>query len=330
MSGEAESGRLAGKSVLITGGAGFIGSHLAERVAKEQPDRLVIVDSMYLGRESNLEPARRTFPHLKIYRQDASDYNAMSAIVASERSDVVYNLAVVPLPTSLVNPRWTVDMNIAITTVACELQRQGYFHTLVHFSSSEAYGSADYVPMDETHPGQPSTPYAASKLGSDLVVLAYRATYGIDATILRPFNNYGPRQNAGAYAGVIPIVVGRALRGEPIEIHGDGEQTRDFIFVTDTADAAVKIYEQPSSRGLVVNIGSGRELSINELVRLILEQLKVSVPVVHTDPRPGDVRRHLAATDRARSVLGFEALVPIAEGLAATLAWYRSEFGANT
>jgi len=330
VSGEAESGRLAGKSVLITGGAGFIGSHLAERVAKEQPDRLVIVDSMYLGREINLEPARRAFPHLKIYRQDASDYNAMSAIVASERSDVVYNLAVVPLPTSLVNPRWTVDMNIAITTVACELQRQGYFHTLVHFSSSEAYGSADYVPMDETHPGQPSTPYAASKLGSDLVVLAYRATYGIDATILRPFNNYGPRQNAGAYAGVIPIVVGRALRGEPIEIHGDGEQTRDFIFVTDTADAAVKIYEQPSTRGLVVNIGSGRELSINELVRLILEQLEVSVPVVHTDPRPGDVRRHLAATDRARSVLGFEALVPIAEGLAATLAWYRSEFGANT
>ena len=330
VSGGTAALRLAGKSILITGGAGFIGSHLAERVAVEQPDRIVVVDSMYLGREGNLEPARRAFPQLKLYRQDASDYNAMSAIVASERTNVVFNLAVVPLPTSLVNPRWTVDMNMAITTVACELQRQGYFQTLVQFSSSEAYGSADYVPMDERHPGQPSTPYAASKLGSDLVVLSYRATYGSDVAVLRPFNNYGPRQNAGAYAGVIPIVVGRAMRGEPIEIHGDGEQTRDFIYVSDTAEAAVRIYEEPGSRGMVVNIGSGHELSVNELVHMIVQELGVDVPIVHTDPRPGDVRRHVAATDRAQSVLGFEPKVAIREGLAKTLAWYRTELGPAT
>jgi UDP-glucose 4-epimerase len=253
----------------------------------------------------------------------------MSAIVASERIDVMFNLAVVPLPTSLVNPRWTVDVNLAITTVACELLRQGYYKTLIQFSSSEAYGSAAYIPMDESHPSQPSTPYAASKLGGDLIVLAYRETYGLDVAILRPFNNYGPRQNAGAYAGVIPIVVGRALRGEPIEIYGDGEQTRDFVFVRDTAEAAIRMYETPGSRGLVINLGSGREVSVNELVRLIQGGLGTDVPVAHAPARPGDVRRHLAATERARTVLGFEPATDIEAGLAETLAWYRTELSSS-
>jgi UDP-glucose 4-epimerase len=315
--------RLTGKNVLITGGAGFIGSHLAERIAVERPSRLVVVDSMYLGNEENLVEARARFPHLRIYRQDASDYNAMSAILSSERIDVAYNLAVVPLPTSLVNPRWTVDVNMAVTTVLCDLLRLGYYQTLIHFSSSEAYGSAAYVPMDERHPGQPSTPYAASKLGSDLVVLSYRETYGLDVSILRPFNNYGPRQNAGAYAGVIPIVAGRAMRGEPIEVYGDGEQTRDFIYVTDTADAAVRIYEAAGSRGLVINIGSGQETSINSLVELMLSELGTAVPIIHSEARPGDVRRHLASIERARDILGFEPRVSMRDGMASTIAWYR-------
>lgn len=329
MSVEPRRLRLEGKSVLITGGAGFIGSHLAERLALERPERIVVVDSMYLGRDSNLAPATSAFPELKVYREDASDFDAMEAILSAEATDVVYNLAVVPLPTSLVKPRWTVDVNMAITTAICELQRLGRFSTLIQFSSSEAYGSADYVPMDERHPGQPSTPYAASKLGGDLVVSAYQQTYGTDATILRPFNNYGPRQNAGAYAGIIPIVVGRALRGEPIEIHGDGEQTRDFIFVTDTAEAAIRIYEEPASRGLVINVGSGREVSINDLVALLLGALEIDVPVVHVEARPGDVRRHLAATERARDTLGFAPRVSIADGLARTVAWYRQELAVN-
>jgi len=320
--------RLAGKSVLITGGAGFIGSHVAERIAHEQPARLSVVDNLYLGREANLDDAKRVFPDLKLFRQDAADYDAMSGLIASERVDVVYNLAVVPLPASLVNPRWTVDVNMAITTAACELLRQGYYATLIQFSSSEAYGTASYVPMDERHPGDPSTPYAASKLGSDHVVLAYRETYGIDAAIVRPFNNYGPRQNAGAYAGVIPAVASRCLRGDSIEVYGDGEQTRDFIFVTDTADAAVRAYEEPASRGEIINVGSGQEVSVNELVAVIQKVLGTSVEVVHGPPRPGDVRRHRAATERARSLLGFEPKVGLEEGLQRTLAWYRAELAA--
>lgn len=316
--------RLSGKSVLVTGGAGFIGSHLVERIAAEQPRNLVVVDNLFLGKEENLADARLAFPGLRFYRQDAADYNALGAIVASERVDVVFNLAIVPLPTSLVNPRWTVDVNMALTTVPCELLRQGYFGTLVHFSSSEAYGSAAYVPMDEEHPGIPSTPYAASKLGGDHVVLAYCNTYGIDASILRPFNNYGPRQNAGAYAGIIPIVLGRAIRGEQIEIYGDGEQTRDFIFVRDTADAAVRIYETLETRSRIVNIGSGREVSVNELVRQLTRVLGTTVPIVHGDPRPGDVRRHCADIQLARRLIAFEPRTGLADGLKETVAWYRA------
>ena len=228
-----------------------------------------------------------------------------------------------PLPASLVNPRWTVDHNVALASVPCELLRQGYYKTLIHFSSSEAYGSAQYVPMDEAHPPMPSTPYAASKVAGDQVVLSYRHTYGVDAAILRPFNNFGPRQNAGAYAGVIPIVVGRAMRGLPVIIYGDGEQTRDFIFVRDTADAAVAMYEEPKTRGEIVNIASGVETSINTLVRELLAALGSDVPIEYEAWRPGDVRRHLASTERAKALIGFEPKTPLTEGLAETVEWYR-------
>jgi UDP-glucose 4-epimerase len=316
--------KLTGKSVLVTGGAGFIGSHLVERIATEGPANLVVVDNLFLGREENLVTARVLYPGLRLHRQDATDYDAMTGILDSERTQVLFNLAIVPLPTSLINPRWTVDHNVALTTVPCELLRQGFYETLIHFSSSEAYGSASYVPMDEDHPGNPSTPYAASKLSGDLVVLAYRETYGLDVAILRPFNNFGPRQNAGAYAGVIPIVVGRALRGAAIEITGDGEQTRDFVFVRDTAEAAVRMYERPATRGLITNIGSGRETTINELTGALLDALNVRSQIVHVPPRPGDVRRHCASTDRARELLGFVPNTDLATGLAETVGWYRA------
>ncbi|MEX1156008.1 MAG: NAD-dependent epimerase/dehydratase family protein [Chloroflexota bacterium] len=320
---------LMGRRVLVTGGAGFIGSHLVERIARDRPRRLVVVDNLFLGSEANLADARRLDPELKLYAQDAADYDALGAIIAAERVDIVFNLAIVPLPASLVNPRWTVDHNIALTTVPCELQRQGYFETLVHFSSSEAYGSAAYVPMDESHPSMPSTPYAASKVAGDYIVLSYRETYGIDATIVRPFNNFGPRQNAGAYAGIIPIVVGRALRDEPIVIYGDGEQTRDFVFVRDTADAAVRIYEEPATRGRIINVASGRETSVNVLVRELLAALDCDVPVVHEAARAGDVRRHCGAIELARELIGFAPRTNLREGLAETVAWYRSQLAAS-
>ncbi len=320
---------LAGKSVVVTGGAGFIGSHLVERIARESPRTLSVIDNMYLGRPENLARARELFPELQLHTQDASDYDAVGAIVAADHVDVFFNLAIVPLPASLINPRWTVDHNVALATVPCELQRQGFFETLIHFSSSEAYGSATYVPMDEEHPSVPSTPYAASKLAGDYVVLSYRETYQTDVAILRPFNNFGPRQNAGAYAGIIPIVVGRALRGEPIIIYGDGEQTRDFVFVRDTADAAVRMYERPATRGRVINVASGVEVSMNRLVRELLNALDCDAEIIHQDGRPGDVRRLCGAIDLARDLIDFEPTTELTAGLRETVAWYRSLHAAS-
>lgn len=321
-SGQRQS--LRGKSVLVTGGAGFIGSHLVERIAAEGPSRLAVIDNMYLGRPENLAKAREAFPRLSLHLDDAADYDAMGAVVAAAHVDVVFNLAIVPLPASLINPRWTVDQNVALATVPCELQRQGFFETLIHFSSSEAYGSAAYVPMDEDHACVPSTPYAASKLAGDHIVMSYRETYGSDVAILRPFNNFGPRQNSGAYAGIIPIVVSRLLRGEPVTVYGDGEQTRDFVFVRDTAEAAVRVYDHPATRGRVINVASGIEVSMNRLIDELANALGVVAEVVHEDARPGDVRRHCGGTTLARELLGYEPITDLKTGLAETVDWYRA------
>ncbi len=313
---------LSGTSVVVIGGAGFIGSHLVDRLVAEEPSQLTVVDNLFLGREENLAAARRDHPELRFVQEDATDLEALDAVLREVAADVVFNLAVVPLPASLERPRWSVMQNVALATVPCELQRMGRFRTLVHFSSSEAYGSATYVPMDEAHPAVPSTPYAASKLAGDQIVLSYWHTFGLDAAVIRPFNNFGPRQNAGTYAGIIPIVVDRATRGEPIEIYGDGEQTRDFVFVRDTADAAIRLFASPAARGRIVNVASGREVSVNELVATMLDILGSDVEVRHVDPRPGDVRRHLASIDLARELIGYEPSTSLHDGLAETIDWY--------
>jgi UDP-glucose 4-epimerase len=314
---------LAGKSVLVLGGAGFIGSHLVDRLVEEGVRRVSVVDNLFLGREANLSQARdRLGGALRFHRLDGTDDEALARVIGEDETEVVFNLAVVPLPASLEQPRWSVEHNVDLALIPCELLREGLFETLIHVSSSEAYGSAAYVPMDEAHPPVPSTPYAASKLAGDQIVLSYQHTFGLDAAIVRPFNNFGPRQNSGSYAGIIPIVVSRATAGESIEIFGDGEQTRDFVFVRDTADAMIRMYEEPATRGRVVNVASGREVSVNDLVRLLLDALGSDVPVRHVEPRPGDVRRHWASIDLARELIGYEPSTSLRDGLAETVAWY--------
>jgi len=316
------------KHVLVTGGAGFIGSHLVDALLEAGAARVVAVDNLFLGRRENLEQARAAGDRFAFVEADASDLPRMKQTIEAHAVRVIFNLAVVPLPTSLERPKWSVDVNVLITTTLCELAREGAFETLIHFSSSEALGTARTVPMTEDHPLEPTTPYAASKAASDHVVLSYVRTFGLDAAILRPFNNYGPRQNDKAYAGVIPIVVRRVLAGQPVEIFGDGDQTRDFIFAPETARAAVAMYEAAETRGRVTNVASGRETSVNELVRTLLEVMDApDHPVVHGPPRPGDVRRHLADITQARWRLGFEPQVNLAEGLRRTVRWYLDRAG---
>jgi UDP-glucose 4-epimerase len=312
-----------GKSVLVTGGAGFIGSHLVDRLLIDEPSRITVVDNFFLGQESNLSAARSVSSDLDVVRLDAADLAAMQDVVTSRAVEVVFDLAVIPLPTSLTYPAWTITTNVGIVTTFCEISRRGLIDRLVHVSSSEAYGSARYVPMDEDHPHDSITPYAASKSAGDRIIESYVRTFGIDARTVRPFNNFGPRQNPGSYAGIIPIVVRRVLDGEPIEIHGDGDQTRDFIFAPNTADMIVRVAESVECRGRILNIATGHETSINELVSRLLKVLgKPTHPVTHGPARPGDVRRHCADISLARNLLHYEPEVMTDEDLAVTVDWY--------
>ena len=315
---------------MVTGGAGFIGSHLVDALIKERPANLVAVDNLFLGKKENLAPAFVQFPSLQFIEQDASEHGAMQSIIRDFGIEVIFNLAVIPLPTSLERPKWTVDHNISITTTLCKLAKDGAFETLIHFSSSEAYGSAVTVPMDEEHFLSPTTPYAASKAADDHIVLSFCKTFNIDAAIVRPFNNYGPRQNDKAYAGIIPIVINKVLKKETIEIFGDGEQTRDYIYVEDTAEAAIAAYKFVESRGQIANAASGREISINHLVQTLLKVLKAeNHPVVHVAPRPGDVRRHCGSIEKARQLIRFNSQTNITDGLQDTVDWYLKRAAGN-
>ncbi len=317
---------LKNKSVLVTGGAGFIGSHLVDALVREEPEKIIVVDNFFLGKNANLEDAQANCNYLKVYNQDATDYEKMKTIAETEGIDVIFDLAVIPLPTSLEKPEWTFRHNMDMTLTVCKLMKNDLSKTLIHFSSSEAYGTTVSGPMDENHPLNGTTPYAASKASSDLLILSYSRTFGIDASIIRPFNNYGPRQNEKSYAGVIPLTIKRIIDGETPIIFGDGKQTRDYLFVTDTANAAIKIYNKNITRNKVLNIASGSEISIQYLIELIMKNMESNKKIIYQPERIGDVKRHIANTYLAKDLIGFNPTISIEEGLKKTIEWYKKLF----
>ena len=313
---------LAGKNILVTGGAGFIGSHLTERIIEEDPRTLVVLDNLFLGKETNLDQAFKKFPGLKFYPEDVTSVEKVEEITAQNKIDVVFDLAAIPLPASLERPEWSFAQNVRMSEVVCELARRRKFQTLVHFSSSEVYGTAQYCPMDEGHPILPLTPYAASKAAGDHLVMSYSQTFGADILIVRPFNNYGPRQNEGSYAGVIPLTIKRILSGENPVIYGDGEQTRDFIYVQDTAEATIRLFKTPAARGKIINVATGVEIQIIDLVRTIMEQFDCQMDIDFVEERPGDVKRHAAGTDLLLKLIHYKPEVAFPEGIKRTVDWY--------
>jgi UDP-glucose 4-epimerase len=316
--------RLKNKVIIVTGGAGFIGSHLCDSIIENYPEHLFILDDFSLGKESNIR-SLKDLDNVTVLKIDASNYLEMSRFFENKSIDVSFNLAVVPLPASLSEPKRTIDINILIASTLGELLHKSMYDTLIHVSSSEAYGTSvyDHKPMDESHPTFPTTPYAASKLACDHILLSYHRTFGLDIAIARPFNAYGPRQNEGSYAGVIPLTLSRIFRNEPPVIHGDGLQTRDYTYVKDIADAIPRLYEVCSTRGKVINLASGKEVTIKELIYKMMKLTGYSESIIYTPERQGDVRRHLGDISLAEKILDYQPKTDFQEGLERTIDWYR-------
>lgn len=309
--------------VMVTGGAGFIGSHLVDKLAEEQPKSLHVVDNLFLGNEINLDKARQLYPGLGFHNFDATDGSRMRNLISQERIDVVFNLATKALGYSLVDPRDAFHVNTEIAGHLLESLRHKEIQHLVHFSSSEAYGTALRVPMDETHPMLAHTPYAAGKAAADLLIRSYQETFGLRVLTLRPFNNYGPRQNEGSYAGVIPITVRRLQNGLPPIINGDGLQTRDFIYVGDTVRLALSLARRDDLRGQTINLGTGKETQIRKIVESLCHIAGYRGEIEMAPLRLGDVQRHCADISLLRSLIGDPSLRSLDEALTETFEWYR-------
>lgn len=313
-----------GKKILVTGGAGFIGSHLCDELLMNGAEKVVCIDNFFLGKMDNIADASK-HNNFVLYRDDVRHFGVMQSVMEKENIDVVFNMATIALNYSFFNPFDAYMVNVEIANVLLELLRVGAYKTLIHTSSSEAYGTAQYSPMDENHPTDPTTPYAAGKAAADMMVHSFSKVLDLDISVIRPFNNYGPRQNAdGPLAGIIPATAKRIKNGKKPVINGDGEQTRDFIYVKDTVRGLILSYEKEESRGKIINLGSGIDMTMNSLIKGICEYMGYKGEWEHKEERTSDVRNLCANIDRAKEVLGFEPQIKFEDGIKETLDWYKN------
>lgn len=312
--------------ILVTGGAGFIGSNLVDALAERETDEIIVADDFSSGKRENVAQ-HASNPRVRVAELDIRNKDAVRAIMRGV--DAVYHLAVQCVRVSIRDPYLVHDVNATGTLHLLTAALDENIKRFVYCSSSEVYGTATRVPMDEEHPPAPTTPYGASKLAGEVYARSFFLTYGLPVTVVRPFNTYGPREHfEGPYGEVIPKFVVRALNDAPLVIFGDGTQTRDFTEVSDTVRGLCMAGECDALVGDVVNIARGQEVSVATLAQIVLDTLPESKSVIeHQAPRPGDVLRHYADITKARRVLGFEPRSALREGVKRYVDWLRrSEF----
>ena len=302
--------------VLVTGGAGFVGSHIVDRLLAHGDDVLV-VDDMSTGKPANLPS------EVQVEELDISD-GSMVDLATSFRPDLVTHCAAqASVPTSMAQPVLDATTNIIGGINVCQAAIQSQCAQFIYITTGGAlYGDPEYLPCDEDHPIRPISGYGLSKwtLESYLRILLPRS---VQLTVLRLANVYGPRQDPEGEAGVVAIFAGRMLHDEEITVFGDGEQTRDFVYAGDVARAHE--FAQEASEPVTVNIGSGAATSVNELADLMAAAAGYSLPSVHEAERPGDIRHVVLANDRAKRLLGWTPETPLAYGLSETLAWMKAQ-----
>jgi UDP-glucose 4-epimerase len=313
------------KKLLVVGGAGFVGSHVVDALVKHGAEKIVVVDNMFLGKTENLNEAIQKGKVI-VYKEDARYLTALENIIEREKPEAVYNLAVKCLPYGFIDPEGAFMTGVEIAHNLANLLRKKKFERLLHFSSSEAYGTAVHVPMDENHPLDPNSPYGAGKAAADLLLLSYYKLFGLEVSIVRPFNFYGERQNMEAYAAVVPVTIWRILNGKRPILEGDGLQSRDFTYVKDGAEVAVKMMDCDEAVGRVVNVGQGREIDIQTVISMICDMLDYPFEKTeHRPPRPSDVRRLHADITLAKKMLGYSPKTSFNEGIELTIEWFRSK-----
>ena len=302
-----------GKVICVTGGSGFFGIHLIRTLKKKKPKEILNID---LKTGHNL-----------------TEYREMEEFFTNHKVDVVFDLATIALPASLTHPYKVVNDITKMALNLCELQRLGYFSKLVHISSSEAYGNAQRgnfsgtIPMDETHQLHPRTPYAAGKAAGDLICLAYFTTFNSDIIIPRSYNAYGPYQPLH-WGAVVPKTINKILTGEKPIIYSDGTQTRDFVFIKDAAKAIVEVGKL-DKKGIVVNIGTGIESPVNEVVKLICKLMDYKGEIDYREQRAADVSRHRADSSLLYELTGYKPSTKLEDGLKETIKYYADLHTAN-
>jgi dTDP-glucose 4,6-dehydratase len=307
----------------VTGGAGFISSNVIRHLLEATEYDVVSLDALtYAG---NLENLADVISHerLAFVHGDIRNAELVAEIVAEV--DVIVNAAAESHveKSILEGASEFVTTNVEGTQILLDAIRQAPVERFVLISSSEVYGTAESDPMDEEHPLNPRSPYAATKAGADRLAYSYFVTYGLPIVILRPFNNYGPRQH---WEKVVPRFVTSALSDEPLTVHGDGHASRDWLYVEDDAEAIVAAIEADldAVAGEVVNVATGVDVSVSEIADVVLDILgKPASLKVNVDERPGQVDRHIGSVDKAAELLGWRARTSFEEGLARTVAWYR-------
>ena len=308
--------------MLITGGAGFIGSHLCDKYIKEG-HTVLCLDNFMSGNLTNIRHLLhdRSF---KLIKGDIRDFDLLEKVVRDV--DVIFHLAAqIHVDRSNIEPRLTYDVNVVGTQNILEVAKLNDVKRVIHASTSEVYGSAQQVPINENHPLNAPHPYGASKIAADRMCYAYAQTYGMDISILRFFNIFGPRQRDLGYGGVISIFTRRILSNVPPIIFGNGLQTRDYTYIEDAVNAYDLVLKYKEAVG-PINFGTGSEVSIVDLANMLIELCgkKGEMQPTHVGPRIGEVKRLIADATQAKKLLGWKPKFDFATGLKEYVEWYKN------
>ncbi len=310
---------------LVTGGAGFIGSHLTEELVR-RGHRVRVVDSLITGKRSNLDH----IAGVEFVEGDLADLEVARAAV--EGCEFVLHQAAIPsVPRSVNDPITSNRANVDATLNVLVAARDARARRLVFAGSSSAYGDTPVLPKHEGMPTNPLSPYALQKVVGEQYLQMFTKLYGLDTVSIRYFNVFGPRQDPSSpYSGVISVFATALLENRPPRIYGDGEQTRDFTYVANVVDGVLRACEAPKASGQVINVATGGRISLNMLFYAMRDVVGATVEPSYVEPRQGDVRDSQADIRKAKEILGYEPSVPFEEGLARTIEWYRAAHASAT